>query len=135
MNSNADQVNGAVVANAAILPNAVRAEPTEIWKARAFIHTQADERLSLRRVADAVKISPNYLSEKFRKVTGENFVAYINRHRITKACTLLRDPKLRISEIAFAVGFQSLSQFNRVFKKAIAVSPTEYRRAFPARKA
>src|SRR6188474_2742168 len=96
---------------------AMRAEPTEIWKARKFIHEQSDERLSLCKVAQAVRISPNYLSEKFKTVTGENFVAYVNRYRIEKACDLLQDANLRVSEIAFAVGFQSLSQFNRVFKK------------------
>jgi len=109
---------------------AMRAEPTEIWKARKFIHEQSDERLSLGKVAQAVRISPNYLSEKFKNVTGENFVAYINRRRIEKASELLRDPDLRISEIAFAVGFQSLSQFNRVFKKMRAGSPSDFRREF-----
>jgi AraC-like DNA-binding protein len=109
---------------------AIRAEPTEIWKARKFIHAQSDERLSLCMVAEAVRISPNYLSEKFKTVTGENFVAYINRRRIEKARELLRDPNLRISEIAFAVGFQSLSQFNRVFKKMGARSPSDFRREF-----
>lgn len=108
-------------------PSQDRAEPTEIWKARRFIHEQSDEGLSLKKVAQAVKISPNYLSEKFKKVTGENFVGYINRRRIEKARDLLPKPDLRISEIAFAVGFQSLSQFNRVFEKFSGKSPTEYR--------
>ena len=108
-------------------PSQDRAEPAEIWKARRFIHEQSDEGLSLKKVAQAVKISPNYLSEKFKKVTGENFVGYINRRRIEKARDLLLKPDLRISEIAFAVGFQSLSQFNRVFKKFSGKSPTEYR--------
>jgi AraC-like DNA-binding protein len=42
---------------------------------------------------------------------------------------LLRNADLRVSEIAFAVGFQSLSQFNRVFKKLAGKSPTQYRAA------
>ena len=108
--------------------NGNRAEPVEIWKARNFIHAQSDERLSLKRVAQTVKMSPNYLSEKFKKITGENFVAYISRRRIEKTCDLLRDPNLRVSEIAFAVGFQSLAQFNRVFKQLKHASPTEFRR-------
>ena len=111
------------------LPHGERAEPVEIWKARSFIHAQGDERLSLKRVAQTANISPNYLSEKFKRVTGENFVAYINRRRVQKACDLLLNPELRISEIAFAVGFQSLSQFNRVFKKLTQQSPTELRAA------
>jgi AraC-like DNA-binding protein len=104
-----------------------RAEPVEIWKARNFIDKHFEEKLSLPRVAKAVNISGNHLSEKFKQVTGVNFVEYIARTRLEKARTLLHDVDLRISEIAFAVGFQSLSQFNRVFKKFSGKSPTEYR--------
>jgi AraC-like DNA-binding protein len=104
-----------------------RAEPVEIWKARTFIREHSDEELSLTKVAKAVNISSSYLSEKFRKVTGVNFVDYVARTRIEQACYLLRSPDLRISEIAFAVGFQSLSQFNRAFKRLSGKSPTEYR--------
>jgi len=106
-----------------------RAEPVEIWKARNFIHQHSDEELSLTQVAQAVRISPNHLSEKFKQVTGVNFVDYVARLRFEKACTLLHDVDLRISEIAFAAGFQSLSQFNRVFRKFSGKSPTEYRTA------
>jgi|SRR6516162_486065 len=104
-----------------------RAEPVEIWKARKFIEKYSDEELSLRRIAKAVSISPNHLSEKFKEVTGVNFVEYVARTRFKQACDLLRNPSRRISEIAFAVGFQSLSQFNRVFKKMARKSPTEFR--------
>jgi AraC-like DNA-binding protein len=104
-----------------------RAEPVEIWKARKFIEQHSAEEVSLTKVAKAVNISANYLSEKFKKVTGVNFVYYIARTRIEKARALLEDVDLRISEIAFAVGFQSLSQFNRVFKTLSGKSPTEFR--------
>lgn len=111
------------------LRNRERAEPVEIWKARNFIQEHSDEELSLTKVAKFVNISPNYLSEKFKEVTGVNFVDYIARHRIEKARELLQNLNLRISEIAFAVGFQSLSQFNRVFRKLVGKSPTAYRAA------
>jgi AraC-like DNA-binding protein len=104
-----------------------RAEPVEIWKARNFIHEHSDEELSLTQVAKAVNISPNYLSETFKQVTGVNFVKYVARTRYEKARVLLHDVDLHVSEIAFATGFQSLSQFNRVFKKFSGKSPTEYR--------
>jgi AraC-like DNA-binding protein len=104
-----------------------RAEPVEIWKARKFIEQHSADELSLTKVAKAVHISPNYLSEKFKKITGVNFVDYVARARIEKARALLEDVDLRVSEIGFAVGFQSLSQFNRVFKKLLRKSPTEFR--------
>ena len=106
-----------------------RAEPVEIWKTRKFIEEHSDERLSLRRVAKAVNKNPNYLSERFKQVTGLNFVEYVARTRFEKACRLLHSGDLRISEIAFAVGFQSLSQFNRVFKRLSGKSPTQFREA------
>jgi AraC-like DNA-binding protein len=106
-----------------------RAEPVEIWKARQFIDKHSDEELSLKQVAKAVNMSPNYLSEKFKQVTKVNFVSYIARMRYEKSRALLQNVDLRISEIAFATGFQSLSQFNRVFKKLSGKSPTEYRAA------
>ena len=108
-------------------PTPDRAEPAKIWKARCYIQEHSEEELSLTTVARFVKISPNHLSEKFKEVTGVKFVDYIARLRFAKACLLLQNPHLRISEIAFEVGFQSLSQFNRVFKKLSGQSPTEYR--------
>jgi len=111
-----------------------RAEPVEIWKARKFIEEHSGEELSLRRVAKTANVSANHLSEKFKQVTGVNFVDYIALTRFEKACHLLLNSNLRISEIAFAVGFQSLSQFNRVFKKLSGKSPSAYRAANRERK-
>jgi AraC-like DNA-binding protein len=105
------------------------AESGRIWKARNFIDEHAGEELSLTRVAKAAETSANYLSEKFKEAVGINFVQYVARTRYEKAAALLGDADLRVSEIAFAAGFQSLSQFNRVFKKFSGKSPTEYRAA------
>ncbi len=109
------------------LRNCNRAEPVEIWKARKFIHEHSDEELSLTKVAKFVNISANHFSEKFKEVTGVNFVDYIACTRVEKARDLLQDRHVRISEIAFAVGFQSLSQFNRAFKKLSRQSPSQFR--------
>jgi len=106
-----------------------RAEPVEVWKARKFIEEHSGEELSLQRVARAVNIHPNYLSEKFKHVTGMNFVEYIACTRFKEACRLLRDGDSKISDVAFAAGFQSLSQFNRVFKRLSGKSPTQFRAA------
>jgi AraC-like DNA-binding protein len=104
-----------------------RVQPVQIWKARKFIEEHSGEELSLRKVAKTVNVSANHFSEKFKQVTGVNFVDYIALTRFEKACDRLLKSNLRISEIAFAVGFQSLSQFNRVFKKLSGKSPTDFR--------
>ena len=111
-----------------------RAEPVEIWKARKFIEQHSDDELSLSKVAKAVNISANHLSEKFKQVTGANFVDYVAYVRFEAARDPLLNSNRRISEIAFAAGFQSLSQFNRVFKKLSGKSPTDYRAAHLRRK-
>src|SRR6266481_9383349 len=94
-----------------------RAEPVAIWKARKFIEEHSSEELSLTKAAKAVGMNANHLSENFKQVTGINFVEYVARTRFNTACDLVRNGNRRISEIAFAAGFQSLSQFNRVFKR------------------
>src|SRR5215475_13385366 len=103
-----------------------KAEPVAIWKARKYIEEHADEDLSLTKIAKIVNMNANYLSENFKQVTGLNFVEYVARARLEKACSLLHDGDLRISDIAFAAGFQSLSQFNRVFKRLAGKSPTQF---------
>lgn len=72
-------------------------------------------------------MSANYFSEKFKQATGIRFVEFVARSRVEKARNLLQNPKFRISEVAFDVGFHSLSQFNRAFKKITGQSPREYR--------
>jgi AraC-like DNA-binding protein len=106
-----------------------RAEPVAIWKARRYIDECSREELSLTKVAKAVNMNANYLSENFKRVTGIKFVDYVAHARFKNSCDLLRNSRLRISEIAFAAGFQSLSQFNRVFKRLSGKSPTQYRAA------
>ncbi len=123
----ADRPDRHAISSQSSITTCQQAEPAEVWKARGFIREHLADKLSLSEVARAVHINPSYLSEKFKDVTGIKFVDYIARFRFDKACNLLRDVDLSISEIAFEVGFQSLSQFNRVFRKLSGGSPTQYR--------
>lgn len=104
-----------------------RAEPNHVRKARRFVHEHLTEELSLGRAAKAANISANHLSEKFKEVTGISFVHYVTWMRFEKARALLANRNIPITVIAFEVGFQSLSQFNRVFKKLVGKSPRKYR--------
>lgn len=110
-------------------------EPPAVVEARSFIASHSEEALTLRHVAQTVNLSATYFSELFRKTTGMNFVDYVARTRVEKAKNLLQNPNLRITAIAFEVGFQSLSQFNRVFKKTTGHTPREYRCNLMAAKA
>ncbi len=103
------------------------AEPLVITRAKEFIKEHQTDDISLGQVAKAVNTSTFYFCKMFKKVTGINFTDYVSRLRIESAKNLLLNPNLRVSEIAYEVGFQSLTHFNRVFKKVIGQSPTEYR--------
>jgi AraC-like DNA-binding protein len=102
-------------------------EPPIIIRAKQFIQENQGEALSLGQVAKAVNTSAFYFCKLFKKSVGMNFTEYVCRVRIESAKNLLLNPNLRVSEIAYQVGFQSLTHFNRVFKKLSGDSPTEYR--------
>jgi AraC-like DNA-binding protein/ligand-binding sensor protein len=98
-----------------------------IARARAYIAEHHAEEFSLIDVARAVNTSPFYFCKLFRKSTGLTFTDYVARVRIEAVKQALLNPHTRVSEAAFAAGFQSLSQFNRVFRRIAGESPSDYR--------
>ena len=102
-------------------------ESPAVSRAREFISKHQDEEISLIEVSKAVNMSAFYFCKTFKKSTGMTFTDYLSRVRVEKVKNLLLNPHKRISEVAYASGFQSLSQFNRVFRKITGESPTLYR--------
>lgn len=103
------------------------AESPVISRARVFITDHQSEDLSLGQVAQAVNMSAFYFCKTFKKSTGMTFTDYLARVRVEKVKNLLLNPHKRVSEAAYEAGFQSLSQFNRVFRKIAGESPSRYR--------
>jgi len=103
-------------------------EPALIQRARAYVHTNYATELSLSRAASSLNVSRFYLCKLFRKTTGSTFSRYVSAVRVERARRLLLNRNLRVSEIAFEVGFQSLTHFNREFRNATGHSPTEFRK-------
>jgi AraC-like DNA-binding protein/ligand-binding sensor protein len=114
-----------------LLVHRANAEPPAIARAKQFIQEHQTEEISLGDVAKAVNTSTFYFCKMFKKATGLNFTDYLSRVRVEKARNLLLNPNMRISEVAFAAGFQSLSHFNRVFRRIAGESPTRYRDKLP----
>ena len=104
-----------------------KSESPQIARARAFITEHQDEDVSLSEVAKAVNMSAFYFCKMFKQATGLTFTDYLARIRVEKVKNMLLDPHKRVSEVAFAAGFQSLSQFNRVFRKVAGEAPSSYR--------
>ncbi len=98
-----------------------------VTKARAYIEEHHAGELSLTEVARAVNMSAFYFCKTFKKVTGMTFTDHLARVRVEKVKNLLLNPHKRVSEAAYEVGFQSLSQFNRVFRRIACESPATYR--------
>jgi AraC-like DNA-binding protein/ligand-binding sensor protein len=103
------------------------AESPAMARARVLIAERHADELSLQEVARAVNMSAFYFCKSFKRATGLTFTDYLARLRVEKVKNLLLNPHKRVSEAAYEVGFQSLSQFNRVFRRIAGEPPTAYR--------
>jgi len=103
------------------------AEAPSINRARVYIAEKHADDLSLGEVAKAVNMSAFYFCKMFKQATGMTFTDYLARVRVEKVKNLMLNPHKRISEAAYEAGFQSLSQFNRVFRKIAGEAPTTWR--------
>ncbi|MEM8868152.1 MAG: helix-turn-helix domain-containing protein [Verrucomicrobiota bacterium] len=105
----------------------VDSEPAVVSNAKSYIQDRFQERISLDEAAQAVNASTRHFCKVFKQATGITFTDYLARVRVEKAKHLLQNPCLRVSEIAFETGFESISQFNRSFKRITGVTPTQFR--------
>ncbi len=100
----------------------------KIYSITGYIHSHYSEDLSLDMLADKFAISSCYLSHQFKDVTGFTLTDYIQMTRVRNVQSLLINTRAPITEVSLPCGFNSFSQFNRVFHKHIGMSPSEYRR-------
>jgi len=103
-------------------------EPAAVAKAREFIDRTLADPLPLSLVARQAGLSESHFCRVFKESTGLTLTDYVNRRRIEWAKKELLKPEVRVSEIAFQIGYQSLSQFNRSFARFTGSSPTLFRR-------
>ncbi len=93
-----------------------------------FLNSQLGADVRLSEAARIVHLSEGAFSRFFRAHTGKTFPQFVNELRIGRACTLLIEDDLNITEVAYRSGFANLSNFNRQFRKLKRVSPHEFRR-------
>ncbi len=103
-------------------------EPAAVARARKFIDETLADPLPLSLVARQAGLSESHFCRVFKEATGLTLTDYVNRRRIEWAKKELLKPQARVSEIAFHIGYQSLSQFNRSFARFTGNSPTNFRR-------
>lgn len=102
-------------------------EGIRVFLTKKFINKHYKEELSLEKVAEYLQLSPSYLSNVFKKETGQNFIDYVTEVRINRAKFLLKTTDLRIAEIARESGYADEYYFSKVFKKNVGESPMKYR--------
>lgn len=81
-------------------------------------------------VAEELNVSPHYLSAMLRSITGKNTQQHIHEKLIAKAKELLSATDLSVSEIAYALGFEHLQSFSKLFKTKTKQSPLKFRQSF-----
>jgi AraC-like DNA-binding protein len=117
---------------AGIISRSREAPPTErlkISQAKRYVQEYlGSPELSVKQLAGLLHCSPDYLSHIFHRETGHRLIAYIHRERIKVAMNMLRNTALSISEVAYALGFESQAYFSRVFKRVAYKTPMDYRR-------
>jgi AraC-like DNA-binding protein len=93
-----------------------------------YVEAHYGEPLTLSGLAERSRLSPTHLSRAFRERFGVPLFEHINAIRIRKACLLLKRSDLPILEIAFSVGYNNVSFFNRYFRRIMQMTPSEYRK-------
>jgi len=93
-----------------------------------FTFKESNRQIKIEEVAEIAHLTPEAFCRFFKVRTRKTYINFLNEVRISNACKLLMNKEESISEICFKVGFNNLSNFNRIFKRLTNYSPGEYRK-------
>jgi AraC-like DNA-binding protein len=113
--------------------NAVRASTREelyrrLCRARDFMSACLERPLTLEEVAAVACLSPNHLLRSFRQAFRLTPHQYLTARRVERARRMLADENQSVTDVCFAVGFESPASFSRTFRRHTGLPPSEYRR-------
>ena len=103
-------------------------EPDGIKKSRDYILKHLDEKITLDQAASVANMSASHFCRVFKKATDMNFSEYVARIRVERAKEMLVESNYTMAHIAYDCGFNSVTDFNRTFKKITGLTPTEFRK-------
>lgn len=92
-----------------------------------YVSQNYNQDISLSNAANLINMSDSHFSRFFRKATGNRFIEFVNRVRISRACNLLTETDQQIANICFQVGFNNVANFNRRFHELKGVTPRDFR--------
>lgn len=113
----------------AAAPGTSRADESisSVEQMAVFVAAHYREPILVREIGEAVDLHPDYANTLFRETFGMTLSDYLLEHRLAHAQRMLTTTRDKITSIAFASGFGSISRFNAAFKSATGCTPTEYR--------
>ncbi|MDO5100850.1 MAG: response regulator [Eubacteriales bacterium] len=104
------------------------AEDRSVYLIKEYIHEHyAEETLSIKQISEHVFLSVSYLCTYFKAQTGQTLNQYITEYRMDRACRLLEDGRIPITDIAARVGYSNSNYFGKGFKKYSGQTPSAYR--------
>ena len=115
------------VVNSTKMPKA-ELKNENIFRIVRYLNSNYANKISLHSLCDEFFMSESHLSRSFKNVTGFNIINYLNIIRIKETQKLLIHSNKNITEIAYKVGYESITNFERVFKSMTSISPLKYRR-------
>jgi two-component system response regulator YesN len=98
-----------------------------IRRVKELVSQHLSQDISLQFLAERVYLHPKYLSEVFKRATGQNLSDYVTERRMEKARKLLMETTLKVAEVALMCGFSNHKYFASLFKQQTGCTPTEYR--------
>jgi len=106
----------------------LRRAGTLVERVNIYIHEHYQENLGRNEIAAHFHLAPEYLAKLYKKKTDQTLKDAIREYRVEQAKRMLRDPDIRVSDVAEAVGFDNFSYFSTIFKREVGVTPQEYQR-------
>ena len=95
-----------------------------------FDNEKTDGLPTVQHLADKLNLSPRYLSDMLRSLTGQNAQQHIHNRLIEKAKELLSTKDLSVAEVAYQLGFEHPQSFNKIFKRKTNLTPIEFKHSF-----
>ena len=95
---------------------------------KTYVCEHLEEKITLRDISAYFAFSPNYLGFLFKKETGENFTDFFIKQKMERACDYLLNPRMKIYEVAEKLNYKNIIYFNRQFKEAFGISPSDFRK-------